>query len=159
MTDFTPWSALLGGSLIGLAAGLLLLLSGRVAGVSGIAGGLLARPRSDSRGDTGVDSGGDTRGDTGWRIAFLAGLVIGLWLYAALGGRLDHIVVEADLLTVVIGGLLVGFGTRLGGGCTSGHGVCGISQLSMRSIVATLLFMASAAITVFILRHVAGGGA
>ena len=155
MTEFTPWSALLGGSLIGLAGGLLLLLSGRVAGVSGIAGGLLARPRGDSRGGT----GSDTRGDTGWRIAFLAGLMIGLWLYAGLGGRLDHIVVEADLLTVVVGGLLVGFGTRLGGGCTSGHGVCGISQLSMRSIVATLLFMASAAVTVFVVRHVAGGGA
>lgn len=143
MSEFTPWSALLGGSLIGLASGMLLLLGGRIAGVSSIAGGLLRRAPQD----------------TGWRVAFLAGLILGLWIYAALGGRLDQVVIEADLPTLLVGGLLVGFGTRLGGGCTSGHGVCGISRLSMRSIAATLLFMTSAAVTVYVVRHVAGATA
>lgn len=140
MTDFTPWSALLGGSLIGIASGTLLLFGGRTAGVSGIAGGLLQGPRIDA----------------GWRLAFLFGLVAGAWIYAALGGGFEHVAIEADFPTLIVGGLLVGFGTRLGGGCTSGHGVCGISRGSVRSITATLLFMASAAATVYVVRHVAG---
>lgn len=143
MTDFTPWSALLGGSMIGIASGIMLLFGGRIAGVSGIAGGLL--------------HGG--RGESGWRLAFLVGLMLGAWLYTALVGSLEHIVISADFPTLVVGGLLVGFGTRLGGGCTSGHGVCGISRWSARSIAATLLFMASAAATVFAVRHVAGASA
>ena len=143
MTEFTPWSALLGGGLIGLASGILLLLSGRVAGVSGIAGGLL-RPEP---------------GTVGWRPAFLLGLVIGVWVFGALGGNLDSIRITAGWPALVIGGLLVGFGTQLGGGCTSGHGVCGISRFSARSIAATVLFMTSAGVTVYVVRHVLGGGA
>ncbi|NGX14996.1 YeeE/YedE family protein [Wenzhouxiangella sp. XN24] len=143
MTEFTPWSALLGGGLIGLASGILLLLSGRVAGVSGIAGGML-RPEP---------------GTVGWRPAFLLGLVIGVWVFGALGGNLDSIRVAAGWPALVIGGLLVGFGTQLGGGCTSGHGVSGISRFSARSIAATVLFMTSAGVTVYVARHVLGGGA
>lgn len=143
MTEFTPWSALLGGTLIGLASAALLLLSGRIAGVSGITAGLLPLER----------------GATGWRLAFLAGLVIGVGVYGALGGGLDEIHVAAGWPVIIIGGLLVGFGTQLGSGCTSGHGVCGLSRLSPRSIVATLLFMGGAGVTVFLLRHVLGGDA
>lgn len=143
MTEFTPWSALLGGTLIGLASAALLLLSGRIAGVSGITAGLLPLER----------------GVTGWRLAFLAGLVIGVGVYGALGGGLDEIHVAAGWPVIIIGGLLVGFGTQLGSGCTSGHGVCGLSRLSPRSIVATLLFMGGAGVTVFLLRHVLGGDA
>lgn len=140
MSGFTPWSALIGGALIGLAAALLLLLNGRIAGVSGIVGGLLASGNDDRR----------------WRLAFLAGLPLGAWLYGAASGT-GLPAVEASLPLLVAGGLLVGFGTRLGGGCTSGHGVCGISRFSRRSIVATLLFMGSAGVTVFVVRHVLGG--
>jgi|SRR6056297_959091 len=143
MTDFTPWSALAGGALIGLASAVLLLFSGRVAGVSSITAGLLTK-----------QSGGN-----GWRLAFLGGLVIGVWIYGALGGSLDQVRIDAGWPLLVIGGLLVGFGTQLGGGCTSGHGVCGISRFSSRSIVATALFMASAGVTVFLARHAIGGGA
>jgi uncharacterized membrane protein YedE/YeeE len=141
MTEFTPWSALLGGALIGLASAALLLMSGRIAGVSSITAGLLRLER----------------GATGWRLAFLAGLVIGVWIYGALGGGLDEIRVTAGWPVIIIGGLLVGFGTQLGSGCTSGHGVCGLSRLSPRSIVATLLFMGGAGVTVYLVRHVLGG--
>jgi uncharacterized protein len=137
--NFTPVSALIGGGFIGLAAVLLLALNGRIAGISGIAGGLL-RPAP---------------GDAGWRIAFIVGLVIGAGLYGLPAGI--PIVIDATLPMLLIGGLLVGFGTRLGGGCTSGHGVCGIARLSKRSIVATLTFMAAAVVTVFVMRHVVGG--
>lgn len=140
MTDFTPWSALLGGSLIGIASGALLLFGGRRAGVSGIAGGLL-RVR---------------RGDLAWRLAFLAGLVAGASVFAALAGELADVEIEAQFATLAAGGLLVGFGTRLSGGCTSGHGVCGLSRGSIRSIAATALFMTAAAATVFVVRHVPG---
>jgi uncharacterized protein len=143
MTEFTPISALAGGALIGLAAALLLLASRRVAGVSSITAGVLRFER----------------GDTAWRLAFIVGLVAGVWAYALAGGSLADITIEADWAVLVAGGLLVGIGTRLGGGCTSGHGVCGISRFSGRSIVATVVFMAAAAATVFLVRHVLGGGA
>ena len=141
MTEFTPWSALVGGSLVGLASALMLLLGGRIAGVSSITGGLLRwQP-----------------GDRAWRLAFVAGLVIGVWAYAGAGGSLAEIRIEADWGALIIGGALVGLGTRLGGGCTSGHGVCGISRFSSRAIVATLIFMLAAAATVYVTRHLAGG--
>jgi uncharacterized protein len=137
MTTFTPVSAALGGLLIGGAAALLLLLNGRVAGISGILGGALAVRRSD----------------LAWRLAFIAGLVAAPAIYAALGGTLPSLTVSSSPVLLVAGGLLVGFGTRLGGGCTSGHGVCGIARLSWRSIAATAIFMAVAAVTVLISRH------
>lgn len=142
MTDFTPLNALAGGALIGVASAAMLLLAGRTAGVSGITGGLI-------RG---------ARGDAAWRVAFIIGLLLGLSLFVALGGDLDGIRIDADYPAIVAGGLLVGFGTRLGSGCTSGHGVCGISRLSPRSLVATALFMTSAIATVYVARHVIGGG-
>jgi len=142
MTEFTPVSALAGGALIGLAAAVLLLFGGRVAGVSGITGGLLRL----------------VPGDMGWRIAFLAGLMIGVWGFGAAGGSLAEIQIAADWGLLIGGGLLVGFGTRLGGGCTSGHGVCGISRFSRRSVVATVVFMGTAVATVYLVRHVVSGG-
>ena len=133
---FTPWSSLAGGVLIGLSAALLILGSGRVAGISGIVGGLL-KP------------GGP---DTTWRLAFLGGLLAAplLWrVFAALPEAQP--VAGGGLL--VVAGLLVGIGTRYGGGCTSGHGVCGLSRLSPRSLVATLAFMAAGVGIVFVMRH------
>ncbi|WP_458757429.1 YeeE/YedE family protein [Afipia sp. TerB] len=139
MHNLTPFSGLIGGAMIGLASALLMLLTGRIAGISGIFGGLIA-PRADDR---------------GWRLAFIAGLIAAP-LVAALGGAaLPAPTMPASL--VAVGGLLVGFGTRMGGGCTSGHGVCGISRLSARSIVATVIFMAVAIATVAIVRHGFGG--
>ncbi|MDC8760915.1 YeeE/YedE family protein [Janthinobacterium fluminis] len=133
---FTPWSALLGGVLIGVAAAMLVLLNGRIAGISGIVGGLL-RP---------------ARGDIGWRLAFLAGL-IGAPLAYALFQALPTVQIDAGNGTLLAAGLLVGVGTRYGAGCTSGHGVCGLSRLSPRSAVATAMFMAAGFATVFVLRH------
>lgn len=137
---FTPWSALAGGVLIGLAAALLVLLNGRIAGISGIVGGLLT-PKS---------------GDIGWRLAFVAGLALApvLWMAVA---ALPPIRIEAGYPLLIVAGLVVGFSTRYGTGCTSGHGVCGISRLSPRSIVATLAFMSTGFLTVFVVRHVFGG--
>ena len=134
---FTPWTALAGGLLIGLAAALFLLLNGRVAGISGIVGGLL-RP---------------VRGDIGWRVAYITGL-IGAPLLYALVAALPAPRIDAGLGTLAVAGLLVGVGTRYGGGCTSGHGVCGLSRLSPRSLAATLAFMGAGFATVFVLRHV-----
>ena len=134
---FTPWTALAGGLSIGLAAALFLLLNGRVAGISGIVGGLL-RP---------------VRGDIGWRVAFVTGL-IGAPLLYALVAALPAPRIDAGLGTLAVAGLLVGVGTRYGGGCTSGHGVCGLSRLSPRSLAATLAFMGAGFATVFVLRHV-----
>ncbi len=138
MTDFTPFQSLAGGLLIGAAAALLLLANGRVAGISGIAGGAL----------------GATAGDRLWRALFLAGLPLG----AALGSiAFDGIdAPQASPVLLVAGGLLVGYGTQLGSGCTSGHGVCGMARGSGRSIAATATFMATAAVTVFAIRHVLG---
>jgi hypothetical protein len=140
MENFTPVSALTGGLLIGAAAALLLWLNGRIAGVSGIAWHLIARPREDAD----------------WRLAFLVGLVLGAVLYRGLIGDGLAVVIEASWPVLILGGLLVGFGTQLGGGCTSGHGVCGIARLAPRSIVATITFMASAIVTVFVVRHLVG---
>jgi uncharacterized membrane protein YedE/YeeE len=136
-TAFTPGSALLGGALIGLASVAFVLALGRIAGISGIVAGLL-RP---------------VAGDRGWRVAFVAG-VLGAPLAYGLWAPLPALRIEASLPTLVIAGLLVGFGTRLGSGCTSGHGVCGLSRRSPRSLVATLAFMGAGFLTVFVVRHV-----
>ncbi|OEZ58220.1 hypothetical protein JAB5_26080 [Janthinobacterium sp. HH103] len=133
---FTPWAALAGGMLIGLAAALLILFNGRIAGISGIVGGLL-RPRS---------------GDLGWRIAFLAGL-IGTPLLWQLWRALPPVQIDAGTPALIAAGLLVGVGVRYGAGCTSGHGVCGLSRLSPRSLAATCAFMAAGFLTVYLLRH------
>lgn len=140
MAGFDPYSALVGGALIGLAAVLLMMLSGRIAGVSGILGGVLTAPASDR----------------GWRFAFIAGLIAAPVIAGVLGRPMASPVMPG-WLAIVAGGLLVGFGARMGGGCTSGHGVCGISRLSTRSVVATVVFMATAAITVAVVRHGIGG--
>jgi uncharacterized membrane protein YedE/YeeE len=136
--DFTPLTGLLGGALIGLAAVLLLIANGRIAGVSGIVGGLLAR----------------VPGDAGWRAAFVLGLWLGALVYWAVRGELFEVELETALPLTVAAGLLVGFGTRMGSGCTSGHGICGIARFSKRSTVATLVFMAAGIATVFVMRHV-----
>lgn len=133
---FTPWSALAGGALIGLAAALLLLLNGRIAGISGVLGGLL-RPAS---------------GDTAWRLAFVLGLVAAPLAYGLMA-LVPAPLIEAGNLTLIVAGLLVGVGTRYGSGCTSGHGVCGVSRLSPRSLVATACFMGAGFATVFVIRH------
>ncbi len=133
---FTPASALIGGAIIGAAAALFAVLNGRVAGVSGILGGL-ARPQA---------------GDISWRIAFVAGLVAAPLAWRLLAA-LPEIRVDASVPVLVAAGLLVGVGTRYGGGCTSGHGVCGVARLSPRSIVATLAFMAAGLATVYVARH------
>ena len=133
---FTPWTSLAGGMLIGLAAALLILFNGRIAGISGILGGLL-RPRS---------------GDLGWRIAFLAGL-IGTPLLYQVWQALPPVQIDAGTPALIVAGLLVGVGVRYGAGCTSGHGVCGLSRLSPRSLAATCAFMGAGFLTVYLLRH------
>ncbi len=134
---FTPIAALAGGALIGLSAALFVLLNGRIAGISGIVGGLL-QPGT---------------GAVGWRLAFLAGL-IGAPGVHALVAALPRPQIDAGWAALVLAGLLVGVGTRYAAGCTSGHGVCGLSRLSLRSLVATLAFMAAGFATVFVVRHV-----
>jgi uncharacterized membrane protein YedE/YeeE len=141
MHNLTPFSGLIGGALIGLATALLMLLTGRIAGISGIFGGLLTR----------------TTGDAGWRIAFVAGLIAAPLLATLAGRPLPMPVMPASLIVVAIAGLLVGVGTRMGSGCTSGHGVCGIARLSTRSLIATVIFMVTAIVTVAIVRHGLGG--
>jgi uncharacterized protein len=138
---FTPWSALTGGALVGLAAALLVLLNGRVAGISSIVGGLLMPSRTS------------TQGDRSWRLAFLAGLVATPLLYGMVAAA-PTTAINTSWLGLIAAGLLVGLGTRAGAGCTSGHGVCGLSRLSLRSAVATLCFMGAGFATVFVLRHV-----
>lgn len=137
---FTPWTSLAGGALIGLSAALLILGSGRVAGISGIVGGLL-KPGAT---------------ELPWRLAFLVGL-IGAPLVWGLFTALPEAQPVAGSGTLVLAGLLVGVGTRYGAGCTSGHGVCGLSRLSPRSLVATLSFMAAGFVTVYVVRHLIGG--
>jgi uncharacterized protein len=139
LEHFTPYSATLGGLLIGLSASWLLLATGRIAGISGILGGLLAPAGEDKL----------------WRALFVAGLIVGCWLVRAASG--GAITISASVKELVLAGLLVGFGTRVANGCTSGHGVCGMARLSPRSIAATLTFMASGALTVFVMRHALGG--
>jgi len=136
--SFSPASGFLGGVLIGLAAVLLLLANGRIAGVSGIVGGLLSRKP----------------GDIGWRVAFVLGLWLGALVYWAARGALFELELQATPGIMIVAGLLVGYGTRLGSGCTSGHGVCGIARFSPRSMVATVVFMASGIATVYVVRHV-----
>lgn len=138
MENFTPVSGLIGGLLIGLAAALLLLLNGRISGISGIVGGLLA-PKSS---------------DAGWRVVFIAGLLLGAFGYMLATGGAMPVRMQASMPVLVVAGLLVGFGTRFGSGCTSGHGLCGIARLSKRSIVASAVFFGVAMLTVFIVRHV-----
>ncbi len=140
MENFTPVSGFLGGLLIGAASLMLLMLTGRIAGISGILGGALA---PDAR-------------DRGWRFAFLAGLVLGPLAVALARGALPEVNLQTTVPGLVIAGLLVGYGTRLGSGCTSGHGVCGLARLSGRSLAATAIFIGVAAATVFVLRHVIG---
>ena len=140
MENFTPYSALIGGGLIGLGAAILLLCNGRIAGISGILAGLV---RPSAR-------------DSGWRIAFVAGLIAGPLGYQLIAGRMLSITLDAPLPALVAGGLLVGFGTNFGAGCTSGHGVCGIARLSPRSIVATVAFMLAGVLTVYVVRHLVG---
>ena len=135
-THFTPWAALAGGVLLGLASALFVLLNGRILGISGSVGGLL-RPRA---------------GDMGWRLAFVLGMLVAPGLYWLVVGPMQPRI-DANWGMVVIAGLLVGVGTRYGSGCTSGHGVCGLSRMSPRSLVATLAFMGAGFVTVFLIRH------
>ena len=136
MADFNLTTALLGGLLIGLSSTLLLLFNGRIAGISGIISGAI-RVGQDSR----------------WRWLFITGLLLGGWLYEGAIAAQPTPVSEFAPVSMVAGGLLVGFGTRLGNGCTSGHGVCGLGRLSFRSLVAVLTFLATGFTTVFITRH------
>ncbi|MDY8111148.1 YeeE/YedE family protein [Fulvimarina sp. 2208YS6-2-32] len=140
MDEFTPFSALGGGLLIGLSAAVLLLANGRIAGISGILDAAL-RPKA---------------GEFGWRAAFLVGLLAAAPLMELVGYELPAITIDATLPVIIGAGLLVGFGTRLGSGCTSGHGVCGIGRGSGRSIIATVVFMASAVATLFLVRYILG---
>lgn len=141
--NFTPYSALIGGALIGLSAAVLLLFKGRIAGISGIAGGVIL----------------PEKGDMPWRILFLLGLVIGGLLYQLFGisPNVESIQPVTGKLGLIFAGLLVGIGSALGTGCTSGHGICGLARRSFRSLIATLTFMLTAMITVFIVRHLLGG--
>ncbi|MBO6797508.1 YeeE/YedE family protein [Maricaulis sp.] len=141
MENFTPWSALAGGALIGLAAVILMGANGRIAGISGIVGGLLTR----------------SQGDTAWRLWFVGGMVIAPLLVTLSTGNAPPFLMQADWWAVILGGLLVGVGTRLGSGCTSGHGVCGLSRLSLRSLAAVAMFMGAGMVTVTVLRLAMGG--
>lgn len=141
MADFTPVSAVIGGALIGLAVTLLMLLTGRIAGISGILAGCL----------------GPGMNDKSWRIAFIAGLFLALPAAGLVGYPIPYPEMPSSWGTIIVAGLLVGFGTRLSGGCTSGHGVCGIARLSTRSLAATAIFMAAAAAVVATSRHLLGG--
>jgi uncharacterized protein len=140
LAHFTPLASLAGGLLIGAAAALFVLGNGRVAGISGIVGGLLNA----------------VRGERAWRVAFIAGLAAAPWLWQ-LAAPLPARVIEASPVTLIVAGLLVGVGTRYASGCTSGHGVCGLSRGSLRSLVATAAFMAAGFVTVFVARHLIGG--
>ena len=141
MANFTPLSAAIGGALIGLASLLLMLFLGRVAGISGITAGIL----------------GTGALDRGWRLAFIAGLILAPIAAMVAGHTVPVPAMPASWFIVITAGFLVGFGARLGGGCTSGHGICGIARFSRRSIAATMIFMATAVITVALMRHVIGG--
>ncbi len=136
---FTPWSALAGGVLIGIAAAMFALLNGRIAGISGVLGGLLS----------------PAKGDVAWRAAFVLGLVAAPAAYL-LAAALPKPQIDASWGALVIAGLLVGIGTRYGSGCTSGHGVCGLSRVSPRSLAATVTFMGAGFLTVFVVRHLIG---
>lgn len=136
---FTPWLSLMGGLLLGMAASAFILLNGRILGISGILGGLLP-PR---------------KGDVFWRLSFLLGMLAAPWVINGFVplNTMAPPRIESSILGVAIAGLLVGFGTRMGSGCTSGHGVCGLSRLSIRSLFATLIFMMSGFVVVYVLKH------
>ena len=137
-THFTPWTALAGGILLGIASAAFILVNGRVLGISGILGGLVVPQRSDVR----------------WRVFFLLGMLLAPATLAWLApGLISAPRIEASSVGIVMAGLLVGLGTRYGSGCTSGHGVCGLSRLSPRSLMATLAFMAAGFVTVYVARH------
>lgn len=140
LDTFTPVSAFSGGLLIGLASILLLLFNGRIAGISGIMSGLISPLRSELF----------------WRLAFIVGIILGAFLFSQVKPDFYHPRANFPVWMLALAGFLVGFGTRMGNGCTSGHAVCGIARLSLRSIVATITFMATGFITVFIVRHVIG---
>ncbi|MDP7537750.1 MAG: YeeE/YedE family protein [Methylococcales bacterium] len=139
MENFTPYSALFGGILIGLGASLFMLLNGRIAGISGFLKGLL--------------SNSTTAADKSWRAAFIIGLVLSGLVYQAFVPTQGSAIENTPPIILIIGGLLVGFGTAMGSGCTSGHGVCGLSRFSLRSLVATVIFLSSGIATVYVLRH------
>ncbi len=141
MENFTPVASLCGGIFIGLSASLLLLCDGKIAGISGIVGGLLS----------------PTQNDTAWRVLFVVGLLTGGFLCSLFSPQAFTFSIARSPGALILAGLLVGFGTRLGNGCTSGHGVCGISRLSPRSLVATITFMITGIVTVYIINHVLGG--
>jgi uncharacterized protein len=141
MTEFTPYASLLGGMLIGTSAVLLMLFHGRIAGMTGILGGLLPPLASD----------------WSWRVAFITGAIVAPAIYELVSGRAVEFEVPVSNISLIVGGLFVGVGVIYGNGCPSGHGVCGIARLSRRSILATLTFMIAAFVTVFVLRHVVGG--
>ena len=141
MENFTPLTSLAGGLLIGLASAAMLVLNGRIAGISGITGGVL---KAD-------------RGDTLWRALFVAGLLVGGFVYGQLAPDAFAFSIDRSTGALLVAGLLVGFGTQMGNGCTSGHGICGLSRFSIRSLVAVLTFMAAAAATVFVVGHFFGG--
>jgi uncharacterized membrane protein YedE/YeeE len=141
MANFTPVSAAIGGALIGLSSLLLMLLTGRIAGISGIFAGLLGLGTNDK----------------GWRAAFVAGLILAPLVAGAIGYAMPSPQMPTSWAVVIAGGVLVGFGTRLAGGCTSGHGICGIARLSVRSMTATAIFMVAALVVVAFTRHVLAG--
>ena len=141
MQNFAPISALIGGFMIGLSAIILMVAIGRIAGISGIVAGLLP----------------PVAADRAWRFAFLLGLVAAPLAYSLIAGRSPETSIPPSMLSMIVGGFLVGFGTRLGSGCTSGHGVCGIARLSWRSLTATAVFMAAGLITVYLVKHGFGG--
>lgn len=141
MDNFTPVAGLVGGALIGLSAMGLALTLGRIAGISGILGGLMSAARSE----------------WSWRIAFILGVIAGPFAVGFTGAGVPVPEMTSSLPLLIAGGLIVGFGTRMGGGCTSGHGVCGLGRFSPRSLVATCVFMGVAGVTVFVMRHVIGG--
>ncbi len=150
MTEFTPYASLAGGILIGLSTVILLLANGRIAGISGIYSRLF---------ETGKLANGKSawvQGEKGWQLAFVVGLLLAPLLLMAGGYEIVQ-VFTGNLTLMAIAGVLVGFGSVFGSGCTSGHGVCGLSRLSVRSLVATVTFMSVGAIVVFVLRHVVGG--
>ncbi len=141
MENFTPVAALAGGAMIGFAAVLFMWLNGRIAGVSSIVGGLIIPDKANLP----------------WRAAFIIGLISAPILYGFFGGPVTASIPHSSLL-MLAGGLLVGIGTQLGSGCTSGHGVCGVSRFSMRSVAATFTFLATGILTVFLVRHLLGWG-
>jgi uncharacterized protein len=141
MEHFTPLASLIGGMLIGLSASMLLLFNGKIAGISGIIAGTLSPAKND----------------TLWRIVFVAGLLVGGFLLRLLSPQTFAIGITRSWSALVVAGLLVGFGTRLGNGCTSGHGVCGLSRFSQRSLIATVTFIATGTLTVYIINHLLGG--